>query len=431
MIRRFDGGLIYDAATGKVREASLAVNTETGKIVAIGDAQHIQADEVEMLHGEWILPGFIDMHVHLRDPGLTHKESLQTGLQAAAAGGFTQVACMPNTKPAVDTDEIVRDIVRRGDMVAKASVHPIACITVNQQGGELTDFERLKQAGAVGLSDDGKGVQDGGRMMEAMARSVEVGLPIIIHSEDESLSRDGVLHPNAAHRLQLKGIPVEAESAMVARDVLLAERTGAHLHVCHVSTEQSVAIIRFAKQRGVRVTAEVTPHHLLLSEAMIDRDDAVFKVNPPLQSERDRMACLAGFIDGTLDIIATDHAPHSADEKAQSISTAPFGMVGFETAFALLYTYLVLPGLVSLKRLTDGMSADPARIFHLEGGRLSAGAPADFTVVDVTNERVIDVNQFYTKGRNTPFANWHATGFPVQTVRQGHTIFRAMEERVE
>lgn len=405
MIIRLDGGRLYDTGRGSFEQASVTYDSNHGRILAIGQGD-LPADHVVPLDGAAILPGFIDMHVHLRDPGLTEKESLASGLQSAAAGGFTQVACMPNTKPPTDTAEIVEDIVRRGRDVGKTQVHPIACITRGQAGEELTDFASLKAAGAVGLSDDGKGVQHGGRMLQAMGIAGELGMPIIIHSEDETLSGRGVLHPEAAKRLGLEGIPVEAEAAMIARDVLLAQATGAHLHVCHVSTEPSVAIIRWAKARGIRVTAEVTPHHLLLDESIIDTDDARFKVNPPLQSERDRAACLEGFLDGTLDIIATDHAPHTAAEKAQGIALAPFGMVGFETAFSLLYTYLVVPGIVPLRRLMEGMTSRPAEIFGLEGGAIYPGGRADLTIVDLTAEEAVDPDRFYSKGRNTPFAGW-------------------------
>lgn len=429
MIIRLCGGRVFDTVRHVFDEVSVTFDTEEGKIVAIGHGE-LPADETIQLHGEAILPGFIDMHVHLRDPGLTDKETLASGLQSAAAGGFTQVACMPNTKPPTDSAEIVTDIIRRGQAIAKSEVHPIACITRGQAGEELTDFSALKAAGAVGFSDDGKGVQHGGRMLEAMRRAKEIDRPVIIHSEDETLSGRGVLHPNAAKRLGLEGIPIEAETAMIARDVLLAEATGAHLHVCHVSTEPSVAVIRWAKARGIRVTAEVTPHHLLLNESIIDSDDAKFKVNPPLQGERDRAACLEGFLDGTLDIIATDHAPHTAAEKANGISQAPFGMVGFETAFSLLYTYLVLPGVLPFSRLLEGMTSAPATLFGLDGGFLTPGGRADFTIVDLTSESAVHPDAFYSKGRNTPFTDWQVTGLVRRTIRAGQTIFEAGEERL-
>ncbi|EJY55824.1 dihydroorotase, multifunctional complex type [Alicyclobacillus hesperidum URH17-3-68] len=428
MIVRIDGGRLWDAESGQLRETSVAFDDVTGEIVALG--QGLRAEKVIELRGEAVFPGFIDMHVHLRDPGLTAKESLETGVQAAAAGGFTQVACMPNTKPPIDSPKLVADLVERAKVIGKTEVHPIACITQGQAGDELADYEALRAAGAVGFSDDGRGVQHGGRMREAFLRLKELGAPAIIHAEDETISGKGVVHPNAARRLGLLGIPIEAEAAMIARDVLLAEQTGAHLHVCHVSTEPSVAVIRWAKARGIRVTAEVTPHHLLLSETAIKRDDANWKVNPPLQSERDREACLEGFLDGTLDIIATDHAPHTPAEKAQSMATAPFGMVGLETAFALLYTYLVLPGTVPLTRIIEGMTSRPARLFGLAGGSIRPGARADFAIVDLQAERTIDGDSFYTKGRNTPFLDWRIAGVIKSTIRAGQVIYEAGEERL-
>ncbi|WAH35511.1 dihydroorotase [Alicyclobacillus dauci] len=425
---RIDGGRLLHSQTGELYGASVCYDDVTGKITAIGD-ETIPADKVETLQGELILPGFIDMHVHLRDPGFTAKETLTSGLQSAAAGGFTHVACMPNTNPPTDAAEIVRDITTRGRDVGKTSVHPIACITVSQKGEALTDFAQLKEAGAIALSDDGKGVQHGRRMLDAMTRAKELDMPIVIHSEDETLSGNGVLHPEAAKRIGVPGLLEESEAAMIARDILLAERTGVHLHVCHVSTEQSVALIRWAKARGVHITAEVTPHHLLLTEALITEDDAVWKVNPPLQGERDRMACLEGFLDGTLDMIATDHAPHTVDEKSRGILRAPFGMVGSEVAFPLLYTYLVLPGIVPLSRLVEAMTRVPATHFGIDGGAMHVGGTADFAIVDLTKEKEIDPDRFYTRGRNTPFAGWRATGWTARTIHLGREIFIAGEER--
>lgn len=426
---RIDGGRLLDEQTGELYEANVYYDDVEGHILAIGrDLPY--ADKTIQLDGQLVLPGFIDMHVHLRDPGFTTKETLASGVQAAAAGGFTEVACMPNTSPATDTAAIVADIVGRSRDIGKAGVHPIACITVGQAGEALTDFAALKAAGAIALSDDGRGVQHGMRMLEAMTAAKKLEMPVVIHSEDETLSGDGVIHPDAARRLDLPGILGESEAAMIARDILLAERTGAHLHVCHVSTEQSVALIRWGKARGVRVTAEVTPHHLLLDESIITHDDAVFKVNPPLQSERDRLACLAGFLDGTLDIIATDHAPHTEAEKSLGIARAPFGMVGIETVFPLLYTYLVVPGIVSLQHLVSGMTRRPADAFGLPGGSLRAGAVADIAIVDIAQERAIEPAAFYSRGRNTPFAGWQVSGWTTHTIRRGKLIYQQGEERL-
>jgi len=427
---RWDGGRVWDSGLGDFIEASVAYDTETGDIVAIGHPSAIRADEVRSIRGLCVLPGFVDVHVHLRDPGLTHKETLASGLQAAAAGGFTQVACMPNTKPPIARAEIAEDIIRRGREIGKAEVHPIACLTVDQEGEALADYEALARVGVLGFSDDGRGVQDGGLMRDALTKLAALGKPAMIHAEDESISRGGALHERAAARLGTTAQPGSAEAAMIARDILLAEETGAHLHVCHVSREASVALVRFGKSRGIRVTAEVTPHHLLLSERDIHRADANWKVNPPLASEEDRQACLAAFADGTLDVIATDHAPHHPDEKARGMDEAPFGMVGLEIAFALLYTGLVREGLVPMRRLVEAMSERPCRLFGLQGGQIRPGARADLVLVDLDRRWTIEPSAFYTKGRNTPFAGQPVIGKVVETIRAGRVIFREGEERL-
>ncbi|WP_067931540.1 dihydroorotase [Alicyclobacillus kakegawensis] len=428
MKTRIDGGRLLDLVDGSLTAASVLVDEESGRIAAIGDDLP-SADRVVSLQGEVLLPGFIDVHVHLREPGFEDKETIASGARAAAAGGFSQILCMPNTKPPLDTPERITFVRRQAEAAGAAKVLPIGCITRGQAGRELTDFSALQAAGAVALSDDGHGVQHGGLMREALFQAARLGLPVAIHAEDESLSAGGVLAPGAAHRLGLQGIPAAAEAAMIARDILLAEEAGAHLHVCHVSVESAVALIRFAKQRGVRVTAEVTPHHLLLSDAVIDRDDAVYKVNPPLQSERDRQACLAGFLDGTLDMVATDHAPHTALEKAHPIADAPFGMVGIETVFPLLYTHLVLTGRMPLAELVRRMSTAPARAFGLRGGVLRVGAAADLVAVNLERERPIEPERFHSKGRNTPFAGWLVRGWPALTLVDGR-IVHADEEWV-
>ena len=422
MRRRIEGGRLLDLTDGSLTKTSIVVDDVTGLVIGIGNNPG-DADEVIRLDGEVLLPGFVDMHVHLREPGFEDKETIASGARAAAAGGFTQIACMPNTKPPLDSPELVQFVRRQATAAGASQVLPIACITEGQQGVRLTDFEALKRAGAVALSDDGKGVQDGGLMRQAMIQAKVAGLAIAIHAEDESIARDGVLHKSAAHRLQQKELPASAESAMIARDLLLAEETGAHLHVCHVSVESAVSLIRWGKSRGIRVTAEVTPHHLLLTDNVVTHDDAVFKVNPPLRSEHDRLACLEGFLDGTLDMVATDHAPHTKREKEQGIARAPFGMVGIEIVFPLLYTYLVVPGYLSLRELVVRMATRPALSFGLSGGVIRVGGVADIVAVDLAKERVIDVQQFFSKGTNTPFAGWSAAGFPVLTVQNGHVIF--------
>lgn len=418
---RITGGRLLDLVDGSLTETDVLVDSESGTVLAMGCCL-ADGDETIQLNGEVLLPGFIDVHVHLREPGFEDKETIATGARAAAAGGFTQIACMPNTNPPLDSADSVQYVRNQAAAAGATQVLPIACITQGQRGEVLTDFTSLKAAGAIALSDDGKGVQHGGLMRQAFLAAAALDLPIAIHAEDETIAGNGVLHAGAARRLGLPDIPGEAESAMIARDILLAEATGAHMHVCHVSVESAVSLIRWAKQRGVRITAEVTPHHLLLTDDVIDRDDAVYKVNPPLRSEQDRVACLAGFLDGTLDMVATDHAPHTHDEKQRSMSDAPFGMVGIEVVFPLLYTYLVKTRKMTLVDLVKRMSTRPAETFSLPGGVIRVGGRADIVAVDLARERIIDPNTFYSKGRNTPFSQWPANGFPTLTFCAGKPI---------
>jgi dihydroorotase len=366
------------------------------------------------------------MHVHLRDPGFTHKEDIASGTRSAARGGFTTIACMPNTRPVTDTPETVRYILDKAAREGVVNVLPIAAITKNELGRELTDFAALKAAGAIGFSDDGVGVQSARMMKEAMARAREVGLPIIAHCEDDSLVEGAWATEGAfSRRHGLKGIPNESEAIHVGRDVLLAEATGAHYHVCHVSTEQSVRLIRLAKSVGVRVTAEVCPHHLVLSDEDIPGMDPNWKMNPPLRTPRDVQAVIEALEDGTIDIIVTDHAPHAEEEKAKGVELAPFGIVGFETAFPLLYTKFVKTGRWSLGFLLRKMTSEPARVFGLKAGRLEAGAPADLTLIDLDSEQTVDPAKFLSKSRNTPFAGWRLQGWPVRTIVAGRTVWQA------
>lgn len=419
-------GKLLDMETGELLARDILIEGE--RISSIGE-QIAASGEHELidLQGRVILPGLVDMHVHLRDPGFEYKETIETGTRAAAAGGYTTVACMPNTRPALDTAEQIEYVYQTAAKTGSARVYPYAAITVGQRGGELADLKALKQAGAVGFTDDGIGVQQAGRMRLAMERAQELDLPIVIHAEDESLAGKGCMNEGEVSRkLGLPGIPGVAESVHVARDALLAQLTGAHLHVCHISDASSVEIVRWAKTQGIRISAEVMPHHLLLTEDGIDGTDANWKVNPPLRTEHDRAACLLGLLDGTIDIIATDHAPHSEEEKRRAFQVAPFGFVGLETAFPLLYTELVLKGRqMTLQQLALKMSLAPAKLFGLSGGELAAGRLADLTVVDLEEERTIDPGKFLSKGRNTPFAGWKAKGWPVLTVCGGRITYQA------
>jgi dihydroorotase len=419
-------GNIWDDEAGDLRTAHIRIEGGTiAGIVRDGEPDAAGAETIDA-SGLIVSPGFIDMHAHLRDPGFTHKEDIASGTRSAARGGFTTIACMPNTRPPLDTPETVRYVVDKAAREGVVNVLPIAAITKGQLGRELTDFAALKAAGAIGFSDDGVGVQNAKMMKDAMLRARELGLPIIAHCEDDSLVGGAwATEGEFSRRHGLKGIPNESEAIHVGRDALLAEATGVHYHVCHVSTEQSVRLIRLAKSVGVRITAEVCPHHLVLSDEDIPGMDPNWKMNPPLRTPRDVQAVVEALEDGTIDIIATDHAPHAAEEKAKGVELAPFGIVGFETAFPLLYTKFVRTGRWSLGFLLRKMTSEPARVFGLKAGRLEPGAPADLTLIDLGLEQTVDPADFKSKSRNTPFAGWRLQGWPVRTIVAGRTVWRA------
>ncbi|MCT4791691.1 MULTISPECIES: dihydroorotase [Exiguobacterium] len=392
------------------------------------DATPLETDQVIDAMGYTVAPGFVDVHVHLREPGGEHKETIATGTAAAAAGGFTTICPMPNTRPVPDDRETLDALFKKIEETASVRVFPYAAISKNQLGQELVAFEQLTDAFA--FTDDGVGVQSAAVMREAMTRAAAVPKSIIAHCEDDSL-KAGCVHEGAySAREGLQGIPSLAESIHIARDVLIAEATGCHYHVCHVSTKESVRVIRDAKRAGIRVTAEVTPHHLVLTEDDIIGRDPNFKMNPPLRSEADRQALLAGLQDGTIDCIATDHAPHAAEEKALGIERAPFGITGFETAFPLLYTKLVETGIFTLNQLFDWMSRKPADLFDLPFGRIEIGAPADLVLLDLETVRTVQPDQFLSKGKNTPFAGAALTGYPVLTFVGGEIVFKGEKAHV-
>lgn len=402
------------------------IQIENGVISAILNGNETIAEGSDTIDaaGKLLAPGLIDMHVHLREPGFEHKETIETGSRSAAKGGFTTIACMPNTKPVTDSPEVVKLVEDKARSAGLVKVLPYAAITKSQQGQELTDFAALKEAGAIGFTDDGVGVQTAQMMKDAMNIAAKMDMPVIAHCEDNSLVVGApVAEGSFARKHGLKGIPNESEAIHVGRDILLAEATGVHYHVCHVSTEQSVRLIRQAKEIGIRVTAEVCPHHLLLSEEDIPGLDANWKMNPPLRSRRDVDACIEALLDGTIDIIVTDHAPHSAEEKAKGMQSAPFGIVGFETAFPLMYTKFVAAGKMDLSLLVKRMTADPARVFGLNTGVLEPGAPADLTLIDLETEKEVDPESFASKGRNTPFTGWKLKGWPVMTITDGRVVW--------
>ncbi|MFC4778437.1 dihydroorotase [Paenibacillus sp. GCM10023252] len=420
------GGSIWNEASGKLEQKHIRI--ENGEIAQIidgaGELPDTGASEVVRAEGKLVSAGFIDMHVHLRDPGFEYKEDILSGTLSAAKGGFTTIACMPNTRPVTDTAETIQYIKNKAEQEGLVRVLPYAAITKNELGRELTDFSALKEAGAIGFTDDGVGVQNAQMMKDAMNLAQSMDMPIIAHCEDDSLVEGAPVTDGTFSRKHgLKGIPNESEAIHVGRDILLSEATGVHYHVCHVSTEQSVRLIRMAKGLGIRVTAEVCPHHLVLSEEDIPGMDANWKMNPPLRTPRDVQAVIEGLEDGTLDMIVTDHAPHSAEEKARGMMLAPFGIVGFETAFPLLYTKFVATGKWTLGFLLQRMTADPARVFRLPTGRLEQGAPADLTIVDLEQERTVDPDTFASKSSNTPFGGWKLQGWPVATVVNGKVVW--------
>ncbi|WP_248926579.1 dihydroorotase [Paenibacillus hamazuiensis] len=375
--------------------------------------------------GKLVTPGLIDMHVHLREPGFEHKETIATGTRSAAKGGFTTVACMPNTRPVIDTVETVKYVLGKAETEGVVRVLPYGCITKNELGRELTDFAALKDAGVIGFTDDGVGVQSAQMMKDAMREAAKLGLPIVAHCEDNTLVEGAAVSEGAfARKHGLKGIPNESEAIHVGRDILLAEATGVHYHVCHVSTEQSVRLIRQAKQIGINVTAEVCPHHLVLSDEDIpDSMDANWKMNPPLRTPRDVQACIEGVLDGTIDIIVTDHAPHSEEEKARGLQLAPFGILGFETAFPLMYSKFVATGQWTLQFLVERMTQIPAQVFGLPWGTLESGKAADITIIDLETEKAVDPAEFASKSRNTPFTGWKLKGWPVHTIVNGVSVY--------
>ncbi len=370
-----------------------------------------------------VMPGFIDLHVHLREPGFEYKETIMTGAMAAAAGGYTTICPMPNTKPAIDSSEMIEWIKEKA---AYAPVHilPVGAITKEQAGALLVPIDKLKTAGAVALSEDGKSVMDTGLYAAAMRMAAENDIPIFAHCEDKFLVGKGVINAGKkAEELGLAGISNAVEDIITARDILLAKETGVQLHLCHCSTKDSARMIKLAKEEGLRVTGEVCPHHFTLSEEDIIEDDANYKMNPPLRNKEDVEALKEALRTDVIDVISTDHAPHSEEEKAKFFQAAPFGIVGSETAFALAYTELVKTGILTMKQLVEKMSVNPAKILKIDSGCIGEGRIADLVVADLKEEYIVDKNVFYSKGKNTPFHGRKVTGRVLYTLTAGKIVY--------
>lgn len=419
-------GHILDPASG--RDGKYDLLAEDGRIRKIGENLEDGADEVIDAAGCYVVPGFIDLHVHLRDPGFTYKETLATGSQAAARGGFTSICPMPNTKPATDTPEKIRVLLERAKTEAVVHILPIGAVTIGQEGNVAADIKGMAEAGAVAVSEDGKSVMNCQVYREAMKLAAESGLIVMAHCEDKNLVNGGVMNAGPkAEELGLPGITNAVEDVIAARDILLAKETGAKLHLCHCSTEDSVKLVRFGKELGVNLTAEVCPHHFSMCCEEITEDHGRFKMNPPLRSRKDMEALREGLASGVMECISTDHAPHSAEEKNCSMRQAAFGIVGLETAFALGVTKLVETGVLSLAQLVERMSVNPAKVLGSDKGCIDVGRCADIAVVNTTESYRVDASSFASKGRNTPFDGMEARGRVVATVVDGKVVYRGKD----
>ena len=427
MKRLLKGGRLVDPANG--RDGVFDVLIDGDRIAQIG--RDLPADSgvtvVEVPSGLIVCPGLIDMHVHLREPGQEHKETVATGTAAAVAGGFTAVACMPNTTPVNDNAGVTEYMLKKAAEANLARVYPIGAVSRGQKGEQLADIAELKAAGCVAITDDGRPVATALLMRRALEYTSMFDMPVIEHCEDQTLKGDGVAHEGyQASSLGLRGIPSEAESIMALRDISLALLTGGAVHIAHMSARQTLDAVRFGKSRGARVTCEVTPHHFVLTDEMLAAPvayDTNTKMNPPLREAADRDAMLQGLADGSIDVIATDHAPHAADEKQVEFDHAPFGITGLETAVSLCVDRLVHRGLVTLPRLVELLSVNPAKILNVPGGSLSEGAAADITILAPDLAVTVDVARMKSKSRNTPFGGWELRGGVAATIVGGRAVY--------
>ena len=417
------GGRVIDPATKTDKIMDIFI--KDGLVAERNDELKIDgADEVIDATGCYVMPGLIDLHVHLREPGFEHKETIETGTKAMAKGGFTSVCPMPNTKPATDCAEVVKYIVDKAKEVSPINVLPVGAITIGQAGKEITDIAAMKEAGIYAISEDGKSVMDSGIYREAMKEAARLGIPVLAHCEDINLVQGGAMNAGKrADELGIKGISNAVEDIITARDIMIAKETGATLHLCHCSTKDSVRMIKEAKEEGLKVTGEVCPHHFTLCEEDIKEDDSNYKMNPPVRGREDLEALIEGLHDDTFDAISTDHAPHHADEKAKGMAAAPFGIVGSETAVELTMTELVHKNVITPYQMAEKMSYNPARILGIDKGSLDIGKVADITIIDPEREHVIKAEEFISKGKNTPFEGYKAKGVVLRTIVAGKTVY--------
>ncbi|MEP6470575.1 MAG: dihydroorotase [Acidobacteriota bacterium] len=419
------GGRLVDPVAG--RDGNFDVALRDGMVAAVGERLSADGAEVLDARGLLVFPGFIDLHAHLREPGQEYAETIASGSAAAAAGGFTAVCAMPNTDPANDSRTVTAFVSARALLASGARVYPIGAITRGRRGEELAEFGEMRSSGAVAVSDDGDWLADGDLLRRAIEHAAPFGMPVVQHAEDRTLSRRAPMHEGAVStRLGLAGQPDVAEAAAVARDLLIAGLAGGRLHFAHLSTALAVNSVREAKARGSSVTCEATPHHLTLTDDEVARSgySTRFKMNPPLRERTDVAALVDALADGTIDAIATDHAPHHDDEKDVEFDAAPFGVVGLETAAAVIFDRLVAPGRLSVTRFAELFSAGPARAFGLPGGSLAPGSPADVTLFDPARRWTVDPTRFVSLGRSTPFAGWDLLGAPAATVVGGRVVWR-------
>lgn len=420
------GRLVNPASqTDKVCDILIQGNTiaEIADEILNGDAEVLDAA------GKIVMPGLIDLHVHLREPGFEYKETIKTGSMAAAHGGVTTICPMPNTNPVIDSPERVRDLLERAK---DAPVHilPVGAVTLGQQGKELADIKGMKEAGAVALSEDGKSVMDALLYRKGLLEAAKYKIPMFAHCEEKSLVDGGVMNAGAkAEELGLPGITNAVEDVIAARDIFMSKEAGNRLHLCHCSTKDSAALVAFAKKQGLPVTGEVCPHHFTMSDDEITEDHGRFKMNPPLRSREDVQALKEALRDGIMDVISTDHAPHGEEEKNQSMRTAPFGIVGIENSFAIGYTELVKSGYLTLSQLIEKMSVNPAKVLGIDKGNIAVGKTADVVVADVSGEYVIDPEEFFSKGKNTPFAGKKVFGKVEITIVDGEIVYSAEKQR--